>query len=102
MLTRDARAVCVVFTAPAGTPSRGAQMLGRTRHFDCHFILCYTQVIMPASTDASRWLAADARAEGAGARPGRAVMARRLRRLIPTPTLVWFLDGIKRVRGFLW
>ena len=27
-------------------------LYGGIRHFDCHFTVCYTQVIMPASTDA--------------------------------------------------
>jgi hypothetical protein len=65
------------------------------RHFDCHFIVRYTQDIMLASIDASRWVAADARAECTGARPSRAIIARRLRRLNLTHTLVRFLDGIK-------
>jgi hypothetical protein len=43
------------------------------RHFDRHFNVCYTQVIMLQSL----MLAADARAEGTGARPSRAVVARR-------------------------
>jgi hypothetical protein len=72
------------------------------RHFDCHFIVRYTQDIMLASIDASRWVAADARAECTGARPSRAIIARRLRRLNLTHTLVRFLDGIKGGRGFLW
>jgi hypothetical protein len=44
---------------------RGGKILrtGVIRRFPCHIRVCYTQVIMRAGADASRWLAAYARAE---------------------------------------
>jgi hypothetical protein len=72
------------------------------RRFECHFTVCYTQVIRLSSADVSPVVAADARAERTGARPSRAVVARRRRRLDLTSTLVRFLADIKSGRGFLW
>jgi hypothetical protein len=43
----------------------------------------------------SRWLAADARAEGTDARPSRAVVTRRSRGVKLTPIIVRFLDGVQ-------
>jgi hypothetical protein len=57
---------------------------------------------MLASAAISPVVAADARAEHANARPSRAVVARRLRRMDLTFKVVRFLNGIKRERGFLW
>jgi hypothetical protein len=60
-------------------PGRGAEMLrtGVIRRFRCHISICYTRVTTPTSAMPSRWLAADARVERAGARPSRAVVIRR-------------------------
>jgi len=43
-----------LFLLPAGASSRSVEMLrtNLTGYFDCHFTVCYTQVIMLASTDA--------------------------------------------------
>jgi hypothetical protein len=57
---------------------------------------------MPASTDAFLVVAADARADRTGARPSRAVVARRRWIFELNPTVVRFLDGVERLRRFLW
>ena len=44
----------VDFSSPQARPRRAAGMLRTVviRHFECHFTVCYTQVIMPARADA--------------------------------------------------
>jgi hypothetical protein len=89
--------------SPQAAPSRGAPMMRTSviRHFD---------VTLPfASPKSLGWQAlfflvvgGDARVKRTGARLSRVVVAKRLRRLNVTPTLVRFLVGIKRVRGFIW
>jgi hypothetical protein len=89
--------------------SGGGALTGRSNAADRHYpslsLSLYRllhRIIMLASADVSPVVAADARAERTGARPSRAVVVRRPRRLNLTHTVVRFLDGIKRVRGFLW
>jgi hypothetical protein len=71
-------------------------------HFDVYFGVSYTRVILLASADVSPVMAADARVERTGARPSSAVVERRCRRLDLTLTIVRFLTGINREKGFLW
>jgi hypothetical protein len=98
-------APCYTVNIPlsAGAPSRAAPVLrtGLIRHFDVTLPLLHRSIML-ASADAFRWLAAHARAERTGARPSRAVMARRPRRLDLTHTLVRFSERVEGVSGFLW
>ena len=80
----------------------GILRTGVIRHFDCHFTVCYTQVIMPAR--------ADAFPVGSGRCTGRAhrCKAKQGRRgetaltFVLTPTVVRFLDAVERLKRFLW
>jgi hypothetical protein len=73
----------------------GMLRTGVIRHFMSLYCLLHPSHQL-ARADVSPVVAADARAERTGARPSRAIVARRLRRLDLTSTLVRFLAGIKR------
>ena len=57
---------------------------------------------MLASADVSPVVGGNARADHTDARPSRAVVVKRLRRLDLTFTVVRFLDFVERARRFLW
>jgi hypothetical protein len=80
---------------------RGNAADGLHRHLMSHYGLLH-RVIRRLSADASRWWAADARAEHTGARPNRAVMAKRRRHVVLTPTVVRFWEVVQSWRRILW
>jgi hypothetical protein len=67
------------FCSPQARPREGAGMLrtGVIRHFDIALLFATPKSSCWQALMLSRWLAADARAERTGARPSRAVVARR-------------------------
>jgi hypothetical protein len=71
-------------------------------HFDVTLSFATPKSSGLASADVSSVVGGNARAERTNARPSRAAVARRLRRLDPMSKVVRFLNGIKRGRGFLW
>ena len=80
---------------------RGCAADGLHRHLMSHYGLLH-RVIRRSSADTSRWLAADARAGDTGARPNRAVMAKRRRRVVLTHTVIRFSDVVQSGRRILW
>jgi hypothetical protein len=67
------------FYSPHAARGAGILRKGFIDCFWCDITVCDHGVVILATADASQWWAADARVEHAGARPGRAVVARRRR-----------------------
>ena len=84
--------------------SAGVEMLrtGVIRHFDCHFTVCDTQVIVRTSTDAFPVVGGTCagREHQCKARQGR--RGKRTLTFELNPTLVRFLNGVDRLRRILW
>ena len=84
--------------------SAGVEMprTGVIRHFDCHFTVCYTQVIVRTSTDAFPVVGGTCagREHRCKARQGR--RGKRTLTFELNPTLVRFLNGVDRRRRILW